>query len=150
MSAKPVQAYIGLGSNLGDRQANLENAVKAIDQLPDTRVVRCSNWLANPAVGIPGGYEFLNGAVEIETTLSPQALLAHLQAIETRFGRTRALVCSPGCYENRTLDLDILLYDEVSMHTEELVIPHPRIGQREFVLLPLRELGVDWSRQESS
>lgn len=147
-----MTAYIGLGSNLGDREKNLRGAVAAIDSLPCTHVLRISSWLENPAVGIPDGPDFLNGVAEIETSLTPHELLVHLQEIEQRFGRIRQAQTPPSrprssppgptakAYENRTLDLDILLYGDEEIHEVDLVIPHPRMREREFVMKPLGEL----------
>ncbi len=130
-------AYIGLGSNLGDREKTLTQAVEAIGRLPHTKVLRVSSWMENPAVGIPDGPDFLNGVAEIETSLAPNELLQGLQEIELVNGRDHR---STGQYKSRTLDLDILLYGDVTIQDEDLVIPHPRMKEREFVMKPLREL----------
>jgi 2-amino-4-hydroxy-6-hydroxymethyldihydropteridine diphosphokinase len=135
-----VIAYIGLGSNLGDRERHLEEAVAEIGALPGTRVLAQSSWLENPAVGIPGGGPFLNGALRIETTLSPRELLSALLAIEKTHGRAPR---GSGAYENRPLDLDLLIHGDQEIQEEGLTVPHPRIRERDFVLIPLRELGVE-------
>lgn len=135
-----VKAYVGLGSNLGDRFATLESAVEAIDRIPHTRVVRTSAWLENPAVGIEGGPDFLNGVAEIETGLDAETLLDHLLAIELAHGRFRTPTEG---YQSRTLDLDILLFGNQQLSTDRITVPHPRLLEREFVLAPLRELGVE-------
>lgn len=141
-SAAPVVAYIGLGSNLGRREATLKSAVEAIAKLPDTRVLRTSSWFANPAVDIPDGEDFLNGVVEIETSLPPRELLDNLLRIEREHGRERGGGGGGKGYLNRTLDLDILIYGDLTLKEEHLQIPHPKMWEREFVRVPLAELGV--------
>jgi len=136
----PEIAYIGLGSNLGDREATLESAVRAIDKLPQTTVLKKSSWLINRAVDIEDGKDFLNGVIEIETCLSPRELLKRLLEFERNHGRERNP--SEAGYQNRILDLDILLFGNRRLNEEGLVIPHPRMEQREFVRIPLEELGV--------
>lgn len=132
-----------MGSNLGDREAALESALLAVSLLPGTKVVRRSTWYENPAVGIADGHDFLNAVAEIETTLSPRELLNHLLEIERRQGRERSAASTRGAYENRTLDLDLLLYGDLRIEEEGLVVPHPRMLEREFVLMPLKELGIE-------
>jgi len=135
-------AYIGLGSNLGDREATLNSSVRAIDTLPETSVIRSSSWYENPAVGIEGGGDFLNGVVEIQTGLPPRELLNHLLRIERDHGRDRSAHVALAGYRNRTLDLDILIYGDQTVDEDDLKIPHPRMWEREFVRVPLAELGV--------
>jgi len=138
-----VKAYIGLGSNLGNRRRILEGALREIGRLENTRVTAVSGWLENPAVGIENGEEFLNGVAEIETALPPRRLLESLLAVERLFGRGRdEKRRPPGVYVSRTLDLDLLLYGDEVIEEEGLVVPHPRMMEREFVLIPLKELGV--------
>ncbi len=137
-----ILAYIGLGSNLGNREATLESAVRAIGSCPNTEVLRTSNWYENPAVGIEGGNDFLNGVVEIQTELSPRELLSQLLQIEIDHGRDRTAKGDTEGYQNRTLDLDILIYGDQSVDEDDLKIPHPRMWEREFVRVPLAELGV--------
>ena len=141
MKNELVKAYIGLGSNLGDRKGILEDAVSDLDNLPETKVTRRSTWMENPAVAIEGGYDFLNGAVEIETRLTPRELLEHLFEIERRYGRCREQDEGGQGYRNRTLDLDLLLYGKESIEEPGLIVPHPRMLERDFVLVPLKELG---------
>jgi 2-amino-4-hydroxy-6-hydroxymethyldihydropteridine diphosphokinase len=118
--------------------AILTQAIEAIDHLPHTQVLWVSSWMENPAVEIPEGPDFLNGVAEIETSLAPRELLQGLQEIERRHGRTKDT--SGKQYQSRTLDLDILLYGNEEIHEEDLVIPHPRMKEREFVMKPLEEL----------
>lgn len=128
-----VQAYIGIGSNLGDRLTHCRAALGLLGLLPDTRLRRVSPFIeSEPQEGVEGGL-FLNAAAEICTSLSPRQLLDHLQAIESVLGR-------PADHEPRsarTLDLDILLYGDMVVREPGLVIPHPRMAHRRFVLAPL-------------
>ena len=128
--------YIGIGSNLGDRASNIDRAIKAVSNIPGSRLKQSSSiYETDPVSEIPQG-KFLNGVLEIETTLRPEALLKELIGIEEMLGRKRSVKNGP-----RTIDLDILYYGEEILCSEGLVIPHPRISDREFVLRGLRELG---------
>ena len=128
------RAYIGLGANLGDARATLEAACAALAALPGSRWLRRSAWYRSAPVDA-GGPDFLNAVVEIDSSLAPLALLDALQAIELQHGRERPYRNAP-----RTLDLDLLMLGELSMHSERLTLPHPRVAERAFVLLPLLEL----------
>lgn len=130
-------AYIALGSNLGDRAATLESAVRRIGSLPGTRMLARSSWTRTAPVGVEEQPEFLNGAVEIETTLSPQRLMEELLRIETDHGRRRDQGTRWG---PRTLDLDLLLHGTHVVNEVGLTVPHPRMGERAFVLVPLSEI----------
>lgn len=132
-------AYVALGSNLGDRAALLEAAVSALDSTAGVRVLRRSRWLETaPVGGPPGQPRFLNGVVELDSELDPEALLAELLAIEHRHGRVRTVPNGP-----RTLDLDLLLFGARRVRSERLEVPHPRMEEREFVLAPLAELAPE-------
>lgn len=127
---------LALGSNLGDREATLCSALAAIDAVPDTRLERRSRWYRSAPVGLGASRrEFLNGAAVVETALAPLALLDVLQRIEAQHGRRRT-----GRWEDRALDLDILLVDELILDTATLVVPHPRMSFRPFVLEPAAEI----------
>lgn len=128
------RAWIGLGANLGEREAALRAAVRAIAALPGTQVLRASSLYRSAPVDA-GGPDYLNAVAEIATTLEPHALLAALQAIENGAGRERPYRNAP-----RTLDLDILLYGDERIATPQLTVPHPRMHERAFVLLPLADL----------
>ena len=129
--------YIGIGSNLGDRQLYIDHAIDRIRHSPDMILSRVSSiYETDPVGGVPQG-KFLNGVMEIGTDLSPKALLKELNVIEDALWRERPIKGGP-----RTIDLDILYYGEVRVSDEALVIPHPRIKEREFVLKGLRELNV--------
>ncbi len=129
-------ALIGLGSNLGDRRATLDRAMEALNATPQVEVVRVSRWIATQPIGQPSGAdEFLNGAALLTTTLSPEMLLARLQEIENQLGRRRG-----GRWEPRTIDLDLLLYDDLIREGPPLELPHPRMSYRRFVLAPAAEI----------
>jgi len=127
-------AYIGLGSNLGDRESNIRRAIKLIDQ--ECVVLGVSRIYETEPVGLKGQPWFLNLVVELDTQLTPKKLLLFLKSVEDRLGRKRTLKDGP-----RTIDLDILLYSRriVGDH-DDLIIPHPRLHRRKFVLKPLAEL----------
>ena len=132
-------AYIGLGSNLGDRAATLQGALDALSAHPQIDAVRCSRRIETEPVGGPSDQpRYLNAVAELTTTLGPDALLTLLQTVETRLGRTRSVPNAP-----RTLDLDLLLYDDLCRTTPELTIPHPRMHERRFVMAPLAEIAPD-------
>ncbi|MEM7029372.1 MAG: 2-amino-4-hydroxy-6-hydroxymethyldihydropteridine diphosphokinase [Chloroflexota bacterium] len=137
-SNKKSQVAIALGSNLGDSLANLENAVTLLDQTDGIRLLQCSSWYRSKAMGPPQP-DYLNGCVVFETTLTPQALLARLQAIEHQFHRTRSIHWGP-----RTLDLDLVLFDDLVLKDPVLTIPHPGLPERSFVLAPLAEIAPGW------
>jgi 2-amino-4-hydroxy-6-hydroxymethyldihydropteridine diphosphokinase len=129
-----VDAFIGLGSNLGNRLAELESALGEIAALPGTTLVARSSFYESAPLEATGD-DYLNAAAQVRTTLPPLAFLQALQAIEARHGRTRPYANAP-----RTLDLDLLLHGEVEQITSELELPHPRLHERAFVLEPLAEI----------
>ncbi|WP_370679266.1 2-amino-4-hydroxy-6-hydroxymethyldihydropteridine diphosphokinase [Comamonas sp. GB3 AK4-5] len=128
------QAFIGLGANLGDRGQSLAQAVQAIARLPGTQLAGLSSLYASAPVDASGP-DFLNAVAAVQTTLAPLDLLHALQAIELQAGRERPYRNAP-----RTLDLDVLLHGDLQLNTPELTLPHPRLWERAFVLLPLAEL----------
>lgn len=130
---------IALGANLGDRRASLDKAVGSLRAWAGVRVLRSSRWHRTVPVGGPAGQgEFLNGCVLLETSLAPNAVLTVLREIEAESGRRREERWGP-----RTLDLDLLLYDELVMCSPELEIPHPRMAWRRFVLEPATEVAPE-------
>ena len=134
-----TRAWIALGSNVGDRRANLERALAGLARTPSTRVVRSSSWIETDPVGGPAGQgPYLNGVAELETELGPRELLERLLALEREAGRVRTVEGAP-----RTLDLDLLLHGESRIDEPGLIVPHPRMEQRIFVLAPLAELAPD-------
>lgn len=131
-----AHVYIGFGTNLGDREKQLRDARERLARF--VTIERASAVYETEPWGVLGQPHFLNLVVEGETALSPQDLLHALKTIEHDMGRIRGMRYGP-----RIIDLDLLLYDDVQMQTEELEIPHPRIAERRFVLLPLVELVPD-------
>nr|WP_316644583.1 2-amino-4-hydroxy-6-hydroxymethyldihydropteridine diphosphokinase [uncultured Roseateles sp.] len=131
------KAFIGLGANLGDARATLDAALAALRQLPQTEWLGRSSLYRTAPVDA-GGPDYLNAVAALSTGLSPEALLAALQAIEQAHGRERPYRNAP-----RTLDLDLLLYGEQVLETPALQLPHPRMHQRAFVLAPLLEIDPD-------
>ena len=139
----PHSAVIGLGSNLGNRQFYLQMANCLIGWEVGT-IVRRSTVIETPAWGFESA-PFLNQVIVVETELSPMELLDTLQSIERRLGRTQKSTVVDGkpVYHARTIDLDILDYDRMKLQNDRLTLPHPHIAERVFVLVPLRELGID-------
>ena len=131
-------AFIGIGTNMGDRALNIRNAVNSLKLLPNTSVEAVSNIYETEPWGFKEQSNFLNGVIKLSTELSPRALLGALLGIEAAFGRVREIKNGP-----RVLDLDLLIYDDVIMNSPELTLPHPFILEREFVLKPLIELISD-------
>ena len=127
-------AYVGLGSNLGESRATLEQAIAELARLPGTTLVARSALYRSAPVGARGP-DFINAAARLRTTLAPRALLAELHRIETAHGRERPEPNAP-----RTLDLDLLLHGQVAVDAPDLVVPHPRLHERAFVLMPLAEI----------
>ena len=132
-AARPT-AWIGLGANLGDPAATVSAAVRELAALPDTRLLAVSSLYRSAPVDA-GGPDFVNAVAKMATAAAPHALLAQLQAIELRHGRERPYRNAP-----RSLDLDLLLYDGVTLADPALTLPHPRMHERAFVLAPLAEL----------
>lgn len=137
MTDQVVTAYIAIGSNLGDREATLKSAVEQMANLDGVTVVQTSKLIETDPVGPEGQGKYINGAVEIETTLTPHELLAALQSIETQLGRDRA---NQQRWGSRTCDLDILMMGDLVMGDLELTLPHARMTERLFVLRPLAEI----------
>lgn len=130
-----TEAFIGIGSNLGDRVGNCLKALKKLESRSGLRILQVSSFYETEPVEVEGGW-FVNGVVKVETSLSPRELLNVLQGIEREMGRS--LKREQG--EPRTIDLDILLYNQFVVEAPDLVIPHPRMHERRFVLLPLSEI----------
>ncbi len=131
-------AFIALGSNLDDPQRHIRQGFIDLGALPQTHLSGQSRLYRSAPVGYAHQPDFINAVARIDTGLAPEALLDALLAIEARHGRQREFPNSP-----RTLDLDILLYDDCLLHSARLTIPHPRMGGRDFVLRPLHELAPD-------
>ncbi|NJM45033.1 MAG: 2-amino-4-hydroxy-6-hydroxymethyldihydropteridine diphosphokinase [Alkalinema sp. RU_4_3] len=131
-------AAIALGSNLGDSLLTLNTAVAHLNGLADLRVLACSSWYRTAPIGPPQP-DYLNGCLLLATGLTPQTLMQQLLSVETHFGRERR-----ERWGARTLDLDLLLFDDVVVCHPDLTIPHPRMNDRAFVLVPLAEIAADW------
>jgi len=131
-------AYLGLGANLGDRLACLQRAVDLLKAGGNVRVVASSRVWETEPVGGPDQPDYLNAVVRVETELEPMQLLAACQRVEGALGRVREVRWGP-----RTIDLDVLLFGDVTMQDPALTLPHPRMLERAFVLLPLLELDPD-------
>jgi len=129
------QAYIALGSNMGDRFEYLKKAIFLLNSHEEIRVVNTSSIYETDPVGYTDQEQFLNMAVQVSTSLKPNELLDECLKIEEQLGRKREVRWGP-----RTLDLDILLYNQENIETEKLTIPHPRMSERAFVILPLLEM----------
>lgn len=128
-------AYVALGANLADPVEQVRAALVALTQLPESRLLRASSLYRTAPVGIHGQPDFINAVAALETTLSPEALLSALFAVEAQFGRRRDFHHAP-----RTLDLDLLLYDDYVIDSAQLQLPHPRMHLRAFVMAPLVEI----------
>jgi 2-amino-4-hydroxy-6-hydroxymethyldihydropteridine diphosphokinase len=137
----PNRAFIGIGSNLGDRAANYREAIKRIAEVPETRVVRQSSVYETEPVGDIKG-AFLNGVVEVETELNAEALMRRLLAIERVMGRKRVRRRKPtrGKHRPRIIDLDLLFFNKEMLDSRALTVPHPHLHERLFVLAPMSEL----------
>ncbi len=135
MSTLKHRVFIGLGSNLENPQQQVEQAMAALDTLPESRLLQGSSLYASAPVGYADQPDFVNAAALIETALSADALLQALLELEQEFGRVRTFLNAP-----RTLDLDILLYDDQVIARPSLQVPHPRMHERAFVLMPLAEI----------
>lgn len=130
-----VVCYLGVGSNLGNRRKNIQKALDCLAKTKGIKIEKSSRIYETKALGGPAQRKFLNGAIKIRTSLRPQLLLVTLKKIEKDLGRKPTVRFGP-----RPIDLDILLYGNKMIKTKNLVIPHPRMFTREFVLKPLREI----------
>ena len=132
--AKTIAAYIGLGSNLGDATHYVQRALEQLNRLPNTQLERHSSLFRTAPIDAQGD-DFINAVALLRTSLTAQELLHALQIIENDFGRERPYVNAP-----RTLDLDILLYGDQCINSADLLVPHPRLTQRAFALIPLLQI----------
>ena len=130
-------AYVALGSNLGDKEANLRRALELLEER-GVEVVKTSSFICTEPYGVTDQPQFLNGVCEVRTSLVPLALLHTLLEVEQEMGRVRLRH-----WGERNIDLDLLLYEDVVMDTEELKLPHPDMQNRDFVLLPLAEIAPE-------
>ncbi|MBI1987910.1 MAG: 2-amino-4-hydroxy-6-hydroxymethyldihydropteridine diphosphokinase [Nitrospinae bacterium] len=140
-----LRSYIGVGSNLGEPLLNCQRAIDLLAQQGGLEVVRRSSLYKTEPLGYTSQPWFINGVVELTGSLSPRELLKRLQDIELLLGRQRERRWGP-----RTLDLDLLSYEDWVLQEEDLMIPHPRIAERRFVLVPLAEIAPDWRHPQSN
>ena len=134
---------IALGSNLGDSLTTLESSLTVINSIPGVNLVAVSSWYRTQPIGPPQP-DYLNGCAILNVQQTPEELLALLQAVELQFGRVRNEK-----WGARTLDLDIILYEDLMINTPNLTIPHPRIHERAFVLVPLAQIAADWQEPKT-
>ncbi len=130
-----MKAYLGIGTNIGDRMKNLQDSIDSLNLLPMTSVTDVSNIYETDPVGYDNQDDFLNIVVEVETELNPDNLLGACLGIEAGLGRIRTIKNGP-----RIIDIDLLLYENETSNTKTLVLPHPRMMERNFVLKPLLDL----------
>lgn len=133
-------AYVGVGSNLGQPARQVEQALAELDRLPQSRVAKRSSLYRSAPVGYADQPDFVNAVAQLETGLPAERLLSELQQVEARHGRSRSFANAP-----RTLDLDLLMFEELETKSERLTLPHPRMHERAFVLMPLVELAPEAS-----
>ena len=137
------QVYLGLGSNLGDREEHIRKAIALIGESIGL-VIRQSSLIETEPWGFESANRFLNGVILVETTLTPRQLLKATQKIERQLGRkkksTDSSLLTPVSYSDRSIDIDILLYDDLTVDEPDLKIPHPLMEQRDFVMIPLNEI----------
>ncbi len=132
------RVFLGLGSNLGERQANIERAIELISERVG-EVIRRSSFIETEPWGFESENKFLNGVILCDTTFTPRQVLRKTQKIERDMGRKKKT--SSLQYSDRPIDIDILLYDDLTVDEPDLKIPHPRMQEREFVMIPLKEIG---------
>ncbi|MEO0970527.1 MAG: 2-amino-4-hydroxy-6-hydroxymethyldihydropteridine diphosphokinase [Cyanobacteria bacterium J06639_18] len=138
INSSESKVAIALGSNLGDSIAILEAAIKALERMPGIEIIIVSSWYETKAIGPPQP-NYINGCISVRTEQKPNSLLQILLGIEKEFGRIRREKWGP-----RTLDLDLLLYDDLILETPTLQVPHPRMRERAFVLAPLAQIEPSW------
>jgi 2-amino-4-hydroxy-6-hydroxymethyldihydropteridine diphosphokinase len=134
-SRQAANAFLALGSNLGDRSALMARAAERLNGDAGTRVAAVSSLYATEPVGLPGAPQFFNAVLELSTRRGPESLLDLCLSIEGELGRVRA-----GAQASRTIDVDLLLFDDLRMSSPRLCLPHPRMKERAFVLVPLAEI----------
>ncbi|HVY07045.1 MAG TPA: 2-amino-4-hydroxy-6-hydroxymethyldihydropteridine diphosphokinase [Burkholderiales bacterium] len=138
MTSGMAQAFVAIGANLEDPERQVVRAIRELAEIDRTRVVAASSLYRTAPVGYADQPDFINAVAKLETALAPEALMDELHAIENRHGRRRSVRNAP-----RTLDLDLLTYDDLVLDGENLTLPHPRLHERAFVLVPLAEIAPD-------
>jgi 2-amino-4-hydroxy-6-hydroxymethyldihydropteridine diphosphokinase len=139
MSGESIRAYVGLGGNVGDVEDTMMEALMAIDGLPQTSIRAQSRLYRSPPWGRTDQDDFINAVIELRTRLAARVLLDYLLEVETRFGRVRG---EDDKWGPRTLDLDLLIFGEESLNLPGMHVPHPRMHERAFVLVPLAEIAA--------
>ncbi len=139
MNKPHISCYIGLGSNLDNPTEQIQCSLKAITSIPATNLIAQSSLYRSPPLCPPTQPDYINAVVEVNTGLTAHQLLTHLQLIEKARGRTR----TTARFGPRTIDLDLLLYDNLTINTPKLIVPHPGLSSRNFVLYPLAEIAPD-------
>lgn len=136
-------AYVALGSNMGDARENINRAVAALDSVPGIRVEKVSSMYETKPWGYESQNNFINACVRLDTDISPEALLGVCLGIEAGIGRVRNIKNGP-----RVIDIDVLIYKGQQRNTKELMLPHPRMDERDFVLVPLSDVADEDIREE--
>jgi 2-amino-4-hydroxy-6-hydroxymethyldihydropteridine diphosphokinase len=133
--------YLGLGSNLGDREANIRRALTLIDERLGS-VYRVSSFIETEPIGFCSNHRFINAVCLVHTMMSPISCLRETQKIEQELGRIQKSICTDGTLQHfdRTIDIDLLIYDDLIINTPKLTLPHPRMKERDFVMIPLKEI----------
>ena len=133
--------YLGLGSNLGNREANIRRALTLIDERLGS-VYRVSSFIETEPIGFCSNHRFINAVCLVHTMMSPISCLRETQKIEQELGRIQKSICTDGTLQHfdRTIDIDLLIYDDLIIKTPELTLPHPRMKERDFVMIPLKEI----------
>ena len=132
------KAYVALGSNMGDGEKNIKEAIKALESIPGIQLIAVSSMYKTKPWGYEAQDDFVNACVSLEVSISPEALLGVCLGIEAGMGRVRKFANGP-----RIIDVDVLLYGDEVRNTDELIIPHPRMYERDFVLVPLNDVAED-------
>ncbi len=133
--------FLSLGSNVGDRVGYLQQAVSLLKAVPDTNVISTSSFYESEPWKMNSENWFVNAVIQVSTVLAPENFLAECQRIETQLGRKRSTNTE---YQDRTIDIDILFYDDLVMHTNTLTVPHPYFHKRAFVMVPMLEIAQDF------
>jgi len=131
--------YLGIGSNIGDLKSNLENALEKIEKIKECKIIKISSFYKSKPWGYKAQNDFLNIVVEIKSNLSPEKMLIHIKSIEIQIGRIITFKNGP-----RKIDIDILFCGDIILKTETLIIPHPEIENRDFVINPLKEIAPNF------
>jgi 2-amino-4-hydroxy-6-hydroxymethyldihydropteridine diphosphokinase len=140
-----ARAFLGLGSNLGDRVGYIQQAVQLLKDNEQVEFIQSSSFYETEPVGLETDHWFVNAVIEIETDLQPEILLGLCNEIESMLGRVREYTNGSGTYQSRTIDIDILFYDDLILSTEKVIIPHPRVHERAYALVPMLEIASEFT-----